>query len=85
MRSVDVHATDPDRAGEHRADRRCSCGPKVWRDLSTGRLTVWLHRSPVQTRSLQAFEPDSRSTAVMAGTDTSPGPKTQNTRYGAAR
>lgn len=40
----DVHAIHPDRPGTHKATRSCPCGPAVHRDLSTGRLTVWVHK-----------------------------------------
>ena len=44
--TADIHATDPDRPGEHRIARQCPCGPRPFRDLSTGALRVWVHRTP---------------------------------------
>ena len=42
----DVHAVPADSSGSHKASRQCKCGPTAMRDLATGYLTVWRHRTP---------------------------------------
>lgn len=44
MRAID--AVPAESSAGHRAGRDCPCGPVAMRDLATGSVNVWRHRTP---------------------------------------
>jgi hypothetical protein len=56
-----VHAVPAESSAGHRADRRCPCGPIAMRDLNTGMLNVWKHRTP--TRAAEPLDANQRAAA----------------------
>lgn len=61
MRAVDAVAVES--SAHHRPGRDCPCGPVAMRDLATGCVSVWRHRSP------STSIPPPRGTSLLGAMD----------------